>query len=364
MTRRMLFTLNNPTNEEFMYLRDELPQNPIFRYLVVQGEFGAKNKTPHLQGYVEITKNQRLSFFKKYVSNRAHFEVASGTSKQNAHYCMKPVDNCLCRHCIKAREGPPNWLPPLVIGEPATDVSGAGWWEAIAENVKDGRSNLEIMEEFPRVLAHFRTMNMLRRELREQEVRNKTIERPYMDFRPMRVVWLYGSSDSGKSYSVWSSFPNLYPASSGSHPFDLYQGQQVVLWDDFKKIDIEFLLKYLDVYPVQLDCRYNNKWAAWNDVYITSNFHPLDLYEDLDMEHMGALYRRIEVVKVERTETGSKFLRELECPLDECESDFDVFETKTYDSFFALVSDIPYRVAAKGGGSVLPPPPVHGATDH
>jgi hypothetical protein len=59
----------------------------------------------------------------------------------------------------------------------------------------------------------------------------------------------------------------------------------VLVLDEYdSQIDITYLNNILDSLPCQLECRYNDKWAAWHTVYIISNLpfekqYPFEQYE-------------------------------------------------------------------------------------
>lgn len=85
---RWCFTLNNYDEAELDSLRKSLSDSSQVRYAVFGheiGEFG----TPHLQGYVALSKKKRLNAFKSLVGQRAHVEVAKGNERQNIAYCSK-----------------------------------------------------------------------------------------------------------------------------------------------------------------------------------------------------------------------------------------------------------------------------------
>lgn len=80
--RNWLFTLNNP---EGLPDGDELLSSGV-TYAVFQEEVG-ENGTHHLQGYVELERNQALSYVTKLPGlEGAHFEQRRGkfNSPQNA----------------------------------------------------------------------------------------------------------------------------------------------------------------------------------------------------------------------------------------------------------------------------------------
>lgn len=87
-SQRWCFTLNNYTHEEVYGLR-LLAEN--VQYLVFGRERG-ENETPHLQGFVIFSQRLRLRSVKRHLGNRAHVEIARGTSQQAADYCKKDSD--------------------------------------------------------------------------------------------------------------------------------------------------------------------------------------------------------------------------------------------------------------------------------
>lgn len=64
---------------------------------------------------------------------------------------------------------------------------------------------------------------------------------------------------------------------------------------------ISHMLNYLDIYPVQLPARYNNRQACYNFVYIVSNWRLEDQYHNIKIEQPEtdqAFLRRIKKVRV------------------------------------------------------------------
>ena len=61
------------------------------------------------------------------------------------------------------------------------------------------------------------------------------------------------------------------------------------------------MLLYCDVYPIELPCRYVNKFACYNKVYIVSNWPLEKQYIEIqrcDLESWDAFLRRIHKVVV------------------------------------------------------------------
>ena len=82
--------------------------------------------------------------------------------------------------------------------------------------------------------------------------------------------------------------------------FDGYKGERIILFEEFRSsIPITNMLRYLDIYKVQLPCRYSNKIACYNKVYITSNWTLEEQYKHIQREHpktWKAFLRRITAV--------------------------------------------------------------------
>lgn len=115
--------------------------------------------------------------------------------------------------------------------------------------------------------------------------------------RDVKVTYVWGETGVGKTRFVRESVPSkeLYSALLSSRdPFGMYQFQPTLLLDEFRgDCSISYLLQLLDRYPVQLDRRYQNLWAAWSRVFICSNWPPESLYRDASPADRAALRRRI-----------------------------------------------------------------------
>lgn len=83
-SRKWCFTLNNYTDDEY----DTMTQVLSSEKFIVGKEIGEQG-TPHLQGYVEFANARSFASIKKLIGDRAHIEVARGTTKQNVTYCSK-----------------------------------------------------------------------------------------------------------------------------------------------------------------------------------------------------------------------------------------------------------------------------------
>ena len=128
----------------------------------------------------------------------------------------------------------------------------------------------EIIDDNPAMAFRVRDIDLLRQTL--------TAEKYAVENRPLQVSYLYGASGAGKTRSIYETHDprsiyrvTNYRAARGVS-FDGYHGQEVLVFEEFSsQIPIEDMLNYLDIYPLALPARYNDKTACYTMVYITSN---------------------------------------------------------------------------------------------
>ena len=137
--------------------------------------------------------------------------------------------------------------------------------------VMAGSSVNELMLEFPEAAWHAT-------KLREAEkvYQLKTLSNSPRD---VKVSYLWGVTRAGKTFSVYQKhgYESVYVVNDYHHPFDNYNGEKVIVFDEFRSsiTDFGYMLNLIDRPPVQLNARYSNKWAAYEDIYIISN-EPLE----------------------------------------------------------------------------------------
>ena len=224
----------------------------------------------------------------------AHIEKAYGTVQENREYIRK--------------EG--RWADT---DKAETSVPGTfeEWGEApperaekhpemfrLVQNIRDGLTTTEIIDDNPAMAFRVHDIDLLRQTL--------TAEKYTVENRPLEVTYLYGASGVGKTRSIYSANDprSIYRVtnyrSTRGISFDGYTGQDVLVFEEFcSQIPIEDMLNYLDIYPLFLPARYNDKTACYTKVYITSN-SPL-------AETWKAFLRRIHTV-VEYLPDGSTII--------------------------------------------------------
>lgn len=111
------------------------------------------------------------------------------------------------------------------------------------------------------------------------------------------VDYIYGPSETGKSFSTYETygFRDIFvpDPSNTSFPFEGYQGQPVILLEEFRSsFKFDYMLKVLDRYPLLLNIKGSHTYACWTKVVITSNITLDEQYPNLS-ERREPFYRRL-----------------------------------------------------------------------
>jgi len=270
-SKHWCFTWNNYTNDDKSRLanaaRRDLALGRI-EYLVY-GEEVSESGTCHLQGFISFSKRTSLLATKKFLSNTCHCEQARGSPVQAAEYCKKDGSYTEFGNCPKGRGR-------------RSDM------EQLSVRIRAGATKEEIQEEFSSLYIRYRN-NIL------STIRDMQPERT----EPTHVVVLWGRTGAGKTRQVWDYHKRdtIY-VHTGEQWFDGYEGQSVVLFDDYNgsEFKLSYLLKLLDRYPMRVPVK--GGYVQWNpkQVYFTSNKDPRTWYANAHEEHQAALFRRINII--------------------------------------------------------------------
>ena len=293
-SRKWQLTINNPNehnldHEEIKCLI--LPLEP--KYWCLCDETGGKTGTYHTHLYLQFETGRRFGTFKT-VFPTAHIEVAHGTAQENRDYIAKTGE----KWQDSAKEETNH---PETFEESGTClIEKQGQRSDIAflyENIKLGTSVTRILEETPSNLRYIGLIDRARAALKadEQEAYLKKV-------RDVRVTYLYGAAGVGKTTYVYEKcgFENVYKVTDYLHPWDTYNGEDVLFLDEYRgQFEISFFLNLLDKWPLILPARFHNRIACWSKIYVVSNLAFEDLYYSelgLEYETRKALRRRFHCI--------------------------------------------------------------------
>lgn len=297
--RKWNITINNPLDYGFTHqkIKDCIESLKSIKYWAMCDEMGST-----LHTHIIIYRNGQILFQTlKKLFPPAHIEKMMGTVVENREYLMKDGK-------WKGTEKEETKLVNTFeeFGTVPEERQGQrNDLTALYDMIKEGKSNYEILEDNPNYMMQLEKVERCREILRYEQFKNIV--------REMHVEYWFGDPGSGKTsgvYKLYGGYDKVYRVTDNRNPWDGYKGQDVILFDDFRAcdFDINILLKWLDIYPLELPCRYNNKQACFTHIYFTSNISFDQLYRTVQSEDAStwnAFCRRFNVIKEFRD--GSQF---------------------------------------------------------
>jgi len=235
----------------------------------IKGQLELSNNTQYLhwQFVLSTPKTQRLSAIKTIFGSTIHAELSRSIAAED--YVHKE-DTAV----IGTR---------FELGQKLFKRNSNKDWDLIWEHCKHGR-----IDEIPAQIRvqNYRTIKQIEKDYLAPVAAEKT------------VVCYWGSTGTGKSRRAWDEATfEAYPKDPNTKFWDGYRGQENVVIDEFRgKIDISHMLRWLDRYPVNVECKFGATTFNARRLWITSNMDPRDWYTDLDQQTKDALIRRMTVI--------------------------------------------------------------------
>ena len=293
-SRKWLLTINNPSDKGITHDSIKNTLESAFKgldYWCLCDEIGA-NKTYHIHFFIYRKNPVRFSKVKSAFPT-AHIDKASGTAQDNRDYIRKEGKH-------KGTDKEDTNLKDTFEEFGSVPVEHQGQrndLHTLYDWIKQGMTNYEILEENPDYMMDLEKIERCRQILKQEEFKNR--------FRELQVEYYYGKPGTGKTRSIMEryGYENVYRVTDTLHPWDSYKGQDVVIFEEFhcSNFKITDMLNYLDGYPMDLPCRYNNKTACYTKVYLLSNTALEYQYTDVkrsNMDTWDAFCRRIHCVKI------------------------------------------------------------------
>lgn len=268
-----IFLLGDPHEFTQAVIKNAISSFQNCVYWCICNEVGREG-TPHTHVYLVFENAVMFSTIQKRFYG-AHIEPAKGSNQENRDYVRK--DGKWAESEKRETNLPETFeesgeLPP----EPEQRQK---YNEAVLTMLQSGATNAEIIQELPTAINHLPHIERARQALLEERFRTT--------WRPLVVYYIWGETGIGKTRSVMEKYgyENVYRVTNYTHPFDQYQGQDVILFDEFRSsLPLSDMLTYLDGYPVMLPCRYADKVACFTKVYVVSNLAFEEQYPVMQLE--------------------------------------------------------------------------------
>lgn len=321
-SRKWMVTINNPLEHGYTHERiREIMSGTRGKslYWCMCDEEGDECETLHTHIFIyrssPFTARQIDNLFPKM-----HRDNCYGTAAESRAYVLKDGDKfnkdeighySYTDASGKLHEGINHTATFEEFGKCPEEHQGkSGAAALIVDMVRDGASNREIVEAVASAYKDLDKIDRVRSMFRDAQFASQ--------WRDLEVTYIFGKSGSGKTRSVMDKYGyiNCYRVTDYKHPFDTYDGQDVLIFEEFRGgLKHGDMLNYLDGYPLLLPCRYFNRQACFTKVYIITNIPPDDQYRNIDRESQAAFFRRIHKV-MEFTGNGVREWQGVQAYLD------------------------------------------------
>lgn len=279
-TRRFVFTINNYSKKEkkqFVKMAIKLKEH---RYILFAFEIGEQEKTPHIQGYIELNEHQQFTFLHNYFNLwrkgkilKFHIEEAKADQKKNLEYISKD-GNFYEFGESKGNQGK------------RTDILEIK--KELLENPKNYKQIIIEKANTSPALSY-------------AEKFLKYIFEPRKLENPPIVFWIHGKTGVGKTEIVFKTFKDICLVGNYKWMGTNYSQNEVLLFDDFRPEDLSFhlILKITDKYPLTLDVKNSN--IELNSPYIIFT-SPYDIENTFfeSKENLKQLHRRVYEIHIEK----------------------------------------------------------------
>lgn len=293
--RSWFCVLNNPAEHGFTGTPEEIADAMRDRWLEGNPQRTcavayciSAEELHHCHAVFEDTKTMRFSAVQKLFPGM-HIEVTKGNKEQAEDYINKRG----------------KWQEK---GETIVYISRHGE----IKGAQGQRRDLEVIEDM--LSAGMKPSEIMRRSLSYRRF-DRLISDAYFDkrlqetpiLRDLFIQWHVGPPGSGKSYlqiQLCEKYgpDEVYCVTDYAHPFDKYNGERVLMLDEFRgNCRFGELMSWLDNKRTQIPCRYTNRYALWNEVHICSVLPPETVYarmvhENVNLDVYGQLLRRLDSV--------------------------------------------------------------------
>lgn len=225
-------------------------EHETIRFLVQGYERCENTGNLHAQSYIQFYEPRSLRSAIDFIGSGTHVQIAKGSPHENFEYCTKDQQ----------------WFESGIMS------SGHGDRTDLKE-VLEYKTIDEVREHCP--LQFIKFHNGLEKYF-TKPISNRTIF--------SKILWLWGSSGSGKTYHA-TQIGETYYMKDSTYWWNGYTGQTTIILDDFDKDNHYFktqrdFLKLLDRYPlsVQVKCGYVN--INSENIVITSEYPPTHFFFD------------------------------------------------------------------------------------
>lgn len=257
------FTVNNYSPED-----EQSIQQIDCKYIVYGREVG-ESGTPHLQGTIVFEKNKTFKTVCKLI--KGHISVTRDV-QASINYCKKDGDVFEKGVAPLTQKG--KGEKEKIRWKKILEAAEAGDWNWLKEN--EPKAMIQYDRNLERISKRARTTPQTLEELNNE--------------------WYYGPTGTGKSYKAHEDNPGAYIKDPETKWWDDYEGQEVVIMDDFDVYHKEMggkIKRWADVRATRVEHKGGSMMINPKKIIITSNYHPEDIWQD--PETLEPIRRRFKI---------------------------------------------------------------------
>lgn len=242
------FTVNNYSDAD-----ETLFKELDCSYMVYGREVG-ELLTPHLQGYLVLKKNSRLSGVKK-IHPTAHWEIAKGSSEQNRTYCTKQ-GNYVETGLLPSRAS--GGAKEIERWDLARSAAASGDFDSIPSDI------------------YIRCYSTIKKIHAESQCVPPALDGSLVN------EWIYGPAGTGKSSKAFQENPGAY-LKGLTKWWDGYTNQETVIVDDMdpyhKSLAQEFK-QWAHHHPFPAETKGGSLTIRPKKIVVTSNYSIDEIWDD------------------------------------------------------------------------------------
>ncbi len=245
-------------------------------YYVISLEEAPTTGVKHIHLFFVTSKVRWSTVQKRFPHAHIESEV-KGTPLQNKEYILKENDT-------------------LSDDKKKSIIDSMEWGTLPTEQTLDKRNILEEAEKllddglhpneiYQRSILFRKYESLINKEFYSRRI----AETPPL--REVSIFWHTGKSGSGKSYTyvklvekygIDNVFISADYSNKGTSLMDGYMAEKCVVLDEYKgELPYRMLLNLMEGYRLQIHCRYNNVYALYSELHITSIFSPEEAFKHM-----------------------------------------------------------------------------------
>lgn len=262
-------TWNNPklNDEEFKEHLLNLYNADYLKYAIFQREKGEESGIEHFQFFVDFKNARTFKWVKENLPYGCHFKPMRSTKTLCKNYCSK-TDTRISETYYEIGE--------FVEERQRTDLA------SILDMIKQKIPFDVIQEAYPtQCIMYKRQLQEYAQTLSNKENKSK--------LRDVKVYYLYGEPGCGKTSLMVKELglENTFLVDTyDKSMFTLYNNEENIVFDEFTgKVEITYMNKLLDRYPVQLRGLNVVKMASYSTVWVISNLSLQNQYKQIQEEN-------------------------------------------------------------------------------